>query len=730
MPSSMLQKITMNFPDIDRLEGYSTKMKCEPPGDYLDAYAKNYQNMGVVAAFISDYLLEHRGVDLLEPMDMDWDVSKDFYTNPKERDPTLEELDEWDPTEDVLDAAYKAVLSGSPAPLRSQLTRMEAMNGTGVNCRNTDTLQTPLHFAAVAGQSDVVELLVAAGADVHATCIDGETAICKAAESGRRGVVRALLRLGAHVDVPREIDGATPLHMAALVGHSDVCQLLLRSGADVEARTPKGQSPLHFAAMTGHWSTGVVEELLRHGADIDGQDFEGQTPLMMAIYGNSINMTKLLIRLGADIHRRDVNGDTALHHAMHLGIERHVITLLEHGADAWAKNKFRERAMDCIALWKNHHRRKATGEITYTGRQQKKLNAILLPYRYWWWPVFWIGPYRRGDWKRFLLSIDDRVKAWMARSVVGLKYYFQENYHSYFSELFPQPAWYKNKLTLFTQKRQLELEEYYDRKATVGGDPYGDVWLYDMGTEPYERMKSYSELQRAVVTGQIEIVRQLLQAGVNPWAQQGGFYSTVLIPSINIRWQKKRYRGHVRDQGATVDIEVRDHHGATPLIMAAALNDVRITKVLGEFGANLEAVDNFGWTALKRAAAGGKLEMVTLLLQLGAKPDHAVEFDGGRTALMLACASGHKAIILELLREGANLDQEDLSGRTPLNYATAAGMKEVAEWLRGRGAVMRIEGILQGFEPAFEPEERVDYSPLDRPKSDKRNPRYTGSYGS
>ncbi len=94
----------------------------------------------------------------------------------------------------------------------------------------------------------------------------------KAAEGGRRGVLRQLQSHGANLEAPRQTDGATPLHLAAYMGHGDVCAQLVREGADVEARTPKGQSPLHFAAMAGDVDElNAVDFLVRHGADLDAQ---------------------------------------------------------------------------------------------------------------------------------------------------------------------------------------------------------------------------------------------------------------------------------------------------------------------------------------------------------------------------------------------------------------------------------------------------------------------------
>lgn len=73
----------------------------------------------------------------------------------------------------------------------------------------------PLAHAAKAGRLDVVDALLAAGADVDATCAAKMTALHRAGVAGQAGVVEVLIAHGAFVDA-ETLDGATPLQMAAL----------------------------------------------------------------------------------------------------------------------------------------------------------------------------------------------------------------------------------------------------------------------------------------------------------------------------------------------------------------------------------------------------------------------------------------------------------------------------------------------------------------------------------
>jgi ankyrin repeat protein len=730
MPTETMRRITANFPDIDRLEGYSDDMECDPPEDYFDAFSQNLENMEVVSTFVTDHLLTTRGAAVIEPADRD--DPNDFYSRPARILPSPG--DGWDPhddpTEAVIDAARAAARTGDASVLRTALARMEAVNGTGVNCRSPNSLQTPLHFAAVGGETEVAELLVAAGADPDAVCGEGETVLHKAAEAGRRGVVRVLLRAGAAIDPPRENDGATPLHMAALAGHADLCRLLLRAGADVEARTPRGHSPLHFAVMGGHWRSGVIEELVAHGADVDGQDYVGQSALVRAIYVNEPGALELLLDLGADVEAADAGGDTPLHHAMHVGVEEGVRALLRRGANVFAVNREGERAHECLAATDNWKVDPMSGETVFTQRAQRRLDAILRPHKLWWWPGFWFGPYMRTDLGFKLDAAERRAGTWLAGAVRGAASYLRDRWAPFYRPLLGNTA---TAYERFCQRRLLEVEEYHD-KQTWGGDNEGDVWLYEMGTPAYERLKSYSELQRAVALRQPEVVEQLLAAGVVPWGTDAAVaveadLNQVLVPGAGGGLVHSG-DGMLRPQPGLVDVEVRDEAGATPLVVAAALGDARSVAALARAGASLDAADAAGSTALKRAAAEGRLGMVEQLLALGAVPDHAPAVDGGRTALMLACGAGHREAVRALIRAGADVDRQDALGRTALNHAVDGGRQELARWLRGRGATMRTpQGDVRGFPGEQEPEEASSYSPVDDPDHDQRNPRYTGAFG-
>ena len=96
----------------------------------------------------------------------------------------------------------------------------------------TDDRQTPLQFAAYAGNTEIVEVLVAAGAEVNTPeTYNGHTALVAAARNDHVDVMRVLLEVGADRTV-RIKDGRTAYHVALQYGHIDAANLLLSYQAD------------------------------------------------------------------------------------------------------------------------------------------------------------------------------------------------------------------------------------------------------------------------------------------------------------------------------------------------------------------------------------------------------------------------------------------------------------------------------------------------------------------
>jgi len=194
----------------------------------------------------------------------------------------------------------------------------------------------PLHFAANIGDRNRVEQELQKG-----TAVDlpeekkGSTAVMFAAERGFTEIVQLLVAKGANVNHHNKY-GFTALHAAASNNHADVVKLLLEKGAQVDAQDELGQTPLYFAAERGHLE--IVRLLVTKGADVNKLAKKGWTPLYAATSGNFVEIVKLLIEHGAQVNIKAGDGThSPLLIAANNKNAAMVRLLLEAGADRMAK---------------------------------------------------------------------------------------------------------------------------------------------------------------------------------------------------------------------------------------------------------------------------------------------------------------------------------------------------------------------------------------------------------
>jgi len=127
-----------------------------------------------------------------------------------------------------------------------QLEVVKALTEARANLEKTNaTRETAMMLAAIGGHHEVVEYLIARGAQVNRP---GWTALIYAATNGHRRVVELLLENHAYIDAAPP-NGVTALMMAARGGHLETVKLLLEEGADPTLKTDLGQTALDWALM-------------------------------------------------------------------------------------------------------------------------------------------------------------------------------------------------------------------------------------------------------------------------------------------------------------------------------------------------------------------------------------------------------------------------------------------------------------------------------------------------
>lgn len=148
--------------------------------------------------------------------------------------------------------------------------------------------------AAWKGDLNAVKQAVAAGADLNLPDENGNTLLMGAASSGNNELVKFLLSKGADVKA-KDQSGETALHYAAWKGNLEMTKTLVEAGADVNAvyRANGGLTPLNCAAESGSFKT--VKYLVSKGADIDYENPDsGSSPLRAAAYTGHFEIFKFI----------------------------------------------------------------------------------------------------------------------------------------------------------------------------------------------------------------------------------------------------------------------------------------------------------------------------------------------------------------------------------------------------------------------------------------------------
>ena len=156
---------------------------------------------------------------------------------------------------------------------------------------------TPVADAAMNGDVETVRTLLAGGADVNTAQGDGMTALHWAAFHDDDTLAQLLLAAEADVGVATRVGAMTPLSLAASNGSAAMIEALVAAKAGVNIPTTTGATPLMAAATSG--SVDAVRVLLDHDAFVNARETaNGQTALMFAAWENRSDVIRLLVERG------------------------------------------------------------------------------------------------------------------------------------------------------------------------------------------------------------------------------------------------------------------------------------------------------------------------------------------------------------------------------------------------------------------------------------------------
>jgi uncharacterized protein len=169
-------------------------------------------------------------------------------------------------------------------------------------------LETALHFAAIEGNLELVELLLGHGAPTDVITSLGDTPLVLATLHEQTTTVAAILKSGTDLQAHRQ--GETALGIAIVNGYSEIASLLLAAGVSSHQTLKDGQTPAIFAAIEGNIE--LIRSLIAASASLDDRDDTGSTALMWATHRQHHEIIALLLAAGVDRTCKNHGGLTAL----------------------------------------------------------------------------------------------------------------------------------------------------------------------------------------------------------------------------------------------------------------------------------------------------------------------------------------------------------------------------------------------------------------------------------
>ncbi|XP_030365310.1 ankyrin repeat domain-containing protein 24 isoform X2 [Strigops habroptila] len=176
--------------------------------------------------------------------------------------------------------------------------------------------KSAFHLAAMRGNVDCLEAMLAHGVDAMTKDSSGHTALHLASKHGHPQCVSKLLQASCPVDVA-DGSGRTALHHAAFSGCISCSEILCDFKAPLNIKDKDGSTPLILAAKMSH--SELCRYLLHRGAAVNSRDLQGRTALMLACENGSVETVEVLVNAGARVAVVDSTGHDAAHYSLATG---------------------------------------------------------------------------------------------------------------------------------------------------------------------------------------------------------------------------------------------------------------------------------------------------------------------------------------------------------------------------------------------------------------------------
>ena len=578
-------------------------------------------------------------------------------------------------------------------------------------CGSQEAWKTKLlHGAIRDGKALLVELLVKLGADINKS-YDDKTPLAQAALLEDPSIATILLSNGAHYTQANSsrYRARSPLELAIAHGFVRTAEAFIQGGFEVKWKNENGK-PLLFLACE---------------ASIENDD--------NAVESLSMRMIKMLIKHGADVQTTNKSGKNALHIA--LGAEKpdvHIVKfLLDNGLDMNAKDSCSQTPLHCFCISEHSRFSKLEDVLTlllshlpsgaenveyqshYHGNEKADTveTPLAMAIKAKNWPIFNFLFERRAvfhttrpledllsttAWSGKLQPRAVKVLLEAGASATSMTYNTPLGHttlKALFKDNLPASASFKDFRSILNMflahgldVNAVDVDGQNLLHLVVTGTPPAHEtaltqYLLDTGIDPYQAVhETWDAFLLAAIHNRLNALRVLIAYATrmpnsrNHWLRVSQDF---LDRKPMVNESLLALVASSLSRARLIESPVGD--SSSPLQEAVKLKNTAFVAALLTHGANMNVMDQYGWTLLHTAVYNNDLSTVTLLLDLGADPNAktAQWGDGNErpsglysgslfaqnlagTALHLAAMIGAPALVSLLLMHGAdpNADTE------------------------------------------------------------------------
>ncbi|KID66164.1 ankyrin 2,3/unc44, partial [Metarhizium brunneum ARSEF 3297] len=581
---------------------------------------------------------------------------------------------------------HLAVLGGN-ASLVVQLCLEHQTQKVSLRLLNS-RLRSPLHVACDCGFVDMVDILLEHGGWYGEADENGDTPLLLGCAAGDLQTVKRLLTHDSNLLI-KNLQGRSALHHAAASGEPDVVQELLRASSDANdiriytnAKDKSGSTPLHLAAVAGNVE--VMDILLDEMADITQVDGSGHDVLYLASRHGHANVVTFLIQES----RKGIEGDDG--DTFHFGGDifqfvQEMLSYFPHNLPVAEETDIaveigpRENCAMVLANLTSLANQWTPSQYGITLHLAAKggivsvVDQVLL----------------KGQDPNYMDTMEKTALMYAAESgcsrvverllrVPNIDQDCQDTFgYSAISYAAESGHLEVVKMLASGRKSAIDAQTLTAASRCMANMKGSSIMTFFLDNDIDGSLVD-SSLRIAVSEGFVEVVSLLVGRGANV---------NTTYESTSTPLHKAAGRGNVGickillEAGATVDSETKDKE--TPLILAVSRGHQEVSEQLLHSGADPLAATSSGKTPYHEAICAGPeifKAVLSRVLELN-KSAHTKDAQN-RSPVLLAAAQGTQEAFMALIDiEGADVNEKDKNGYTPLCHAIFRQQAVIVETL-------------------------------------------------